>query len=71
MAEAQDVAQNRRNRGQSTSVHASWRVQKILPSGLDAIEAYYNQYRRDIHINAYCAVEWCLFGDDLKDFCEF
>jgi hypothetical protein len=67
MEQAKAIAQDQRNRGQSTGVHKSWQVQKILPSRLDAIEAYYNQFRRDVHYWGLIAVEEALFATELED----
>jgi len=67
MAEAKDVAANDRYRGKSTGkAAAGWSKTRrnAAPFGLDDLEAYYHQFRADVHYNAYLAVEFELFGHE-------
>jgi hypothetical protein len=64
MVEAKDLAQVRRNRGQSTGTAKGWNVKRPAMEGLDGLEAYYNQFRKDVHYNAYLAVEAELFAHE-------
>jgi hypothetical protein len=65
MAQGRELAQDARNRGQHTGGSAKgWNVKRSELVGLDAIEAYYHQFRTDISYNAYLAVEWELFGHE-------
>lgn len=73
-AEAMANAKEAKHSGRynnSTAAHESWTAKRPVATGIDAIEAYYYSWRKDISYNAYCAVEWALFGDDWRDLCEF
>jgi hypothetical protein len=66
MALGKEIAQDLRSRGRSIGALKGY-AKRPLPTGLDAIEAYYNQYRKDIHYWAYTAVEEALFASELED----
>jgi hypothetical protein len=55
----------RRARGLSAGLNAKgWKVKRAPLTGLDAIEAYYYRFKKDIHYNAYLAVETELFAHE-------
>jgi hypothetical protein len=55
----------RRARGLSAGPNAKgWKVKRAPLTGLDAIEAYYYRFKKDIHYNAYLAVETELFAHE-------
>lgn len=68
MAEGKAIAQELRNKGQSTSVHSSWRVPKAKLEGLDALENYLKEWRKDQSYYAHLAVEMALFPQDFVEF---
>jgi hypothetical protein len=68
MQQGRDLAQVQRNRGQPVGKPAAgWNVKRPNLTGLDAIEAYYQQWRRDIHYWGVIAVQEALFADELED----
>jgi hypothetical protein len=65
MAQGREIAQAQRNRGQHTgTVAKGWNTKRQALAGLDALEAYWHQWRKDIHYNAYLAVETELFAHE-------
>jgi hypothetical protein len=63
--QGKQAAMQRRNRGQHVGKCAKgWNVKRPKLEGLDALEAYYHQWRKDIHYNAFLAVEFALFGHE-------
>jgi hypothetical protein len=67
MAAGKERAANDRYKGKSTGkAAAGWTHKRSdrAPFGLDDLEAYYNQFRKDIHYNAFAAVEYALFGHE-------
>lgn len=68
MAQGKDLAQVRRDRGQHTGKSAAgWSYKRAQLTGLDMVEAYYQQWRKDVSINAYLAVEYALLASDFDD----
>jgi hypothetical protein len=65
MAAGKANADSRRDRGLSTGKNAKgWNVKRQPLQGLDAIESYYYTFKKDIHYNAWLAVEFELFGHE-------
>ncbi len=50
------------------SVHSSWKVKRVELTGLDALEKYLNQWRKDQSYYAHLAVEMALFPDEFVEF---
>jgi hypothetical protein len=68
MALGKAIAQDLRNDGRVAGIHKSWKGrERPLPTGLDAIEAYLHQFRRDIHYWGVIAVQEALFADEMED----
>lgn len=67
MTEAKIIAKSRRDRGAATGQHKSWNYKRSELIGLDAIEAYFYQWRKDVQYDALTAVEYALFSDDYDE----
>lgn len=65
MAQGREIAQAQRNRGLPTGKSArGWNYKRPDLTGLDMLEAYLYQWRKDIRYHAIAAIEFELFGHE-------
>jgi hypothetical protein len=65
MEQGKLLAQVARNKGLATGKSAKgWSYQRAKLDGLDMLENYLYTFRKDVHYNAYAAVEFALFSHE-------
>jgi hypothetical protein len=68
MAEAKELAQVDRNRGQHVGKPAAgWNYKRPDPTGLDRLEWEYTSWRKEWQYQCVAAVESALFAAELED----